>query len=215
MNTYAKYCPNVFCAKCTDEHQRGDTITMTTKHGKMHDCIVFNFLVAKDGFFYYSIIRADGFNAQEWAKRKAERIAGYATSAEKRAQDHYTKSNRDRDFLSLGEPIKVGHHSEGRHRKAIQYAHDQFGKYVKESDRAEQLQDRASGYAAQATKVNLSMPESLEYYADLLQQAKEKHQFLKDNPEARQHTYSLTYAAKNVKEQQKNYEVAVKLWAEK
>ena len=214
MNTYAKYCPNVFCAKCTEEHQRGDTITMTTKHGKEHDAIVFNFLVAKDGFYYYSVVRADGFNVQQWAKRKAERIARYAANAEKRAQDYYNRSNRDRDFLSLGEPIKIGHHSENRHRRAIEDAHRNFGNYVRESDKAERLEERARGYEFQSNKINLSMPESLEYYADLLQQAKEKHQFLKDNPEARTHSYSLAYAAKNVKEQERNYEIAVKLWGE-
>ena len=27
MNTYAKYCPNVFVAKCTERHEKGDIIT--------------------------------------------------------------------------------------------------------------------------------------------------------------------------------------------
>lgn len=34
MNTYSKYCPNVFLAKCTDRHEKGDTVLVTTKYGK-------------------------------------------------------------------------------------------------------------------------------------------------------------------------------------
>lgn len=26
MNTYRKYCPNVFVAQCTEKHEKGDTI---------------------------------------------------------------------------------------------------------------------------------------------------------------------------------------------
>lgn len=74
MNTYAKYCPNVFVAKCTEQHEKGETITLETKYGKEHECIVFNLVFAKDGFYYYSIVRADGFNVQEWAKRKADKL---------------------------------------------------------------------------------------------------------------------------------------------
>ena len=56
------------------------------------------------------------------------------------------------------------------------------------------------------------MPESVEYYEFKLQQSKEKHQFLKDNPDKRPHSMSLQYANKEVKEAQKNYELAQKLW---
>ena len=31
MNTYAKYCANVFLAKCTELHDRGEIINLTTK----------------------------------------------------------------------------------------------------------------------------------------------------------------------------------------
>ena len=34
MNTYAKFCPNVFVAKCPDAHQKGDVIILTSKYGK-------------------------------------------------------------------------------------------------------------------------------------------------------------------------------------
>lgn len=73
MNTYYKFAPNVFLAKCDEKHEKGETIEVTTKYGKENESIVFNLIFEKDGFYYYSIVRADGFNAQEWAKRRAER----------------------------------------------------------------------------------------------------------------------------------------------
>jgi hypothetical protein len=74
MNTYSKYTTNVFVAKCPEQHEKGETIEVTTKFGKENECIVFNLVHRdKEGNFYYSIVRSDGFNMQEYAKAKAER----------------------------------------------------------------------------------------------------------------------------------------------
>ena len=54
-----------------------------------------------------------------------------------------------------------------------------------------------------ANTINLSMPESLEYYEFKLEEAKNKHQLLKDKPELREHSMSLQYANKEVKETEK------------
>lgn len=126
MNTYVKFCPNVFLAKCDEKHEKGEVIEVTTKYGNENESIVFNLIFEKDGFFYYSIVRADGFNVQEWAKQRAERRRAWAESAERKSKEYFDKSNKDRDFLSLGEPIKVGHHSERRHRKAIEGRLEQY-----------------------------------------------------------------------------------------
>lgn len=136
MNTYYKYAPNVFLAKCDEKHERGEMIDVTTKYGKENESIVFNLVFEKDGFFYYSIVRADGFNVQEWAKHKAERRMNWAASAEKKSEEYFNASNKDRDFLSLGEPIKVGHHSEARHRRAIDDAWNNMGKSVEMDKKA-------------------------------------------------------------------------------
>lgn len=36
MNTYMKYCPNVYVASCDVEHSKGDEIELTTKRGKIN-----------------------------------------------------------------------------------------------------------------------------------------------------------------------------------
>lgn len=213
MNTYTKYCPNVFVAKCTEEHKKGDEIIISTKYGQEHENEVHNYLgKTRDGFYLYSITRLDGFNAQERAKRKAEKLNGYASNAEKRSTQYWEASQEGRDFLSLGEPIKIGHHSERRHRALFERNHNRMGKSIAESDKAKEYERRAEYWESKAKDINLSMPESLDFYEFKLEQAKEKHKDLKDNPEKRSHSYSLTYANKEVKEAEKNLELAVKLW---
>jgi hypothetical protein len=212
MNTYHKYAPNVFLAKCDAKHEKGETIEVTTRHGKENECIVFNLIAEKDGYFYYSIVRADGFNAQEWAKKRADRYAGYAQNANKKSTEYYNRSNKDRDFLSLGEPIKVGHHSEKRHRKIIDEAWNNMGKSVEFGDKARSYEDKAAYWEDRADVINLSMPESIDYFAHKLEEAKEYHEGLKSGRYQKSHSYTLTYAKKNVNELQKKYDIAVKLW---
>lgn len=212
MNTYYKFCPNVFLAKCDEKHEKGEVINVTTKYGKENESIVFNLIFERDGFYYYSIVRADGFNVQEWAKRKAERRNEWANSADYKSQEYFDKSNKDHDFLSLGEPIKVGHHSEKRHRKMIDDAWKNTGKAVEMMDKAEEHRRIAKYWEDKADTINLSMPESVDFYEHKLEVATEYHQGLKSGKYPREHSYSLTYAKKAVNEAQKNLDLAKKLW---
>lgn len=213
MNTYKKYCPNVFVANCEEKHEKGDIITITTKYGKENEHEIHNFMgQTSDGRYLYSITRVDGFNNQERALKKADRINGYAANAESRSEAYYKASQECRDFLVLGEPIKIGHHSERRHRKLIERNWERMGKSVAEAEKAKEYQRRAEYWAERANKIDLSMPDSLEYFEEELRKAKEKHQFYKDNPDKREHSYSLTYANKAVKDLQDKVNTAIRLW---
>jgi len=212
MNTYTKYVPNVFLAKCEQQYKRGEVIDVTTKYGKENECIVFNLIFEKDGFYYYSIVRADGFNVQERAKAKAERYSMWSASAEKKSTEYFEASNEGKEFLSLAEPIKVGHHSEKRHRALIDRNWNRIGKSVELSKKAEAHESKAEYWEKRASTINLSMPESIEYYEHKLETAKEYHEGVKSGKYPREHAYTLTYAKKNVNEAQKNYDLAVKLW---
>jgi len=213
MNTYAKYTANVWVAKCEETHEKGEVIQVETRHGKENDCIVFNLVArGKDGCFYYSIVRADGFNAQEFAKKKAERYQNWAVSAENKSNQLWEASNEGRDFLSLGEPIKIGHHSEKRHRALIERNHNRMSKAVEVGKKVEQHESKADYWTRKANDINLSMPESVEYYEYKVEEAKMKHEFYKANPDKREHSFSLTYAKKAVNEAEKNLATAKKLW---
>lgn len=85
MNVYSKFCPNVFLAKCEEKYEKGEVIEVTTKYGKENECIVFNLIYEKDGFYYYSIVRADGFNAPgmgEAKSGKTQNVGGFGRTKE-------------------------------------------------------------------------------------------------------------------------------------
>ncbi len=214
MNTYSKYVANVFLAKCTEKHEKGATIPVTTKYGKENECIVFNLIYEKDGYYYYSIIRADGFNYQTWAQNRADRRRSWAASAENKSDEYYQRSNKDRAFLSLGEPIKIGHHSEKGHRKIIDQQWANMGKSVAYSKKAEAHESVAEFWERKAKDINLSMPDSAEFFTYKLELANAHHQELKTDPSKRRHSMSLQYAKKDVNELQKKVALAHKLWGD-
>lgn len=213
MNTYHKFYPNVFVAKCTETHEKGETIYLNTKYGKEHECIVFNLVEEKNGFFYYSIVRADGFNIQEFAKRRAEKLQNASQNAQKKSAEKWEASNEGRDFLVLGEPIKIGHHSERRHRALIERNHNRMHKAIELEKVAEKYEDRANYWQSKASTINLSMPECLEYFEYLLETAKKKHEDIKKGVIPRRHNYDLTYAKKEVNEVEKKLKIAKLLWS--
>jgi hypothetical protein len=214
MPIYVKYCPNVFLAKCSEPHEKGEVIEVQGKYNA-HQCLVHNLVLEKDGFWYYSITREDGFNAQERAKRKAERLNGFAANAEKRSDQAYEASKECAEFLSLAEPIKVGHHSEKRHRALIERNNNRMAKCVEESRKAEEYARRAAYWEAQEGKITLAMPEAIDYYAHKLEKATAYHAGLKDGSIPRPHSMSIQYANKAVKDAKKNLDTAIVLWGER
>ncbi|WP_417444661.1 DUF3560 domain-containing protein [Joostella sp.] len=216
MNTYKKYCPNVFVAKCPESHEKGEVITLTTRYGKENESVIHNLVGRdKDGSYYYSITRLDGFDAKERAIKRAEKLKSYAANAESRSNEAYdsraTKS--ELEFMKLGEPIKIGHHSEKRHRKLFEKYDSKMRKSFEEREKAENYINRATYWESKSNDINLSMPESLEYYEYLLEKAKQRHEGMKNGTIERDHSYSLTYAKKEVNEITKKLDVAKKLWS--
>ena len=213
MNTYSKFCPNVFLAKCTEKHHKGEVIQVKTKYGKENDCIVHNFIYEKDGHYFYSITREDGTNAQTVAQKRLEKMEGYAGNADAKSNEAWEASNEGRDFLALGEPIKVGHHSERRHRALIERNHNRMSKSVELADKAQAYRDRSAYWAGRTDIVNLSMPESVEYFEFKLEEALMTQEGMKNGTIERSHSFSLAYATKEVKTMRENLELANRLWA--
>jgi hypothetical protein len=216
MNTYKKYCPNVFVAQCEEKHEKGDTIIVNTKYGKENECIVHNFIgytgTKEKPMYCYSITRADGYNSQERAKNKVEKLNNWADNADKKGDDWREKSNEGKDFLALGEPIKVGHHSEKKHRALIERNWNRMSNAMEEFKKADAYRERTAYWESMASKIDLSMPESLEFFEIQLEEAIAYHQFLKDNPKERPHGMSLSYANKKVKDLKSKLDTAVMLW---
>ena len=89
-----------------------------------------------------------------------------------------------------------------------------MGKSVEFSDKAAEHERVAKYWEKRANTINLSMPESIDFYEHKLEQAKEYHEGLKSGKYRREHTYAMAYANKAVKEAKKNYDLAVKLWGD-
>ncbi|PZP30904.1 MAG: hypothetical protein DI613_09850 [Kocuria rhizophila] len=87
------------------------------------------------------------------AAARAARRAEYLEAKAQRRAAAAEKAHQDSDRAAAqlppgGEPIKVGHHSEGRHRNALDRAHAKMGKAVQADRDAEEAQRHASSAAA-------------------------------------------------------------------
>lgn len=85
------------------------------------------------------------YEAKQEARR--ERLLAAADKAEARAAGHFHKGDLREEVsgIPLGQPILVGHHSERRHRNAIQRADAAMRLGIEESKRAKELRSRAEG----------------------------------------------------------------------
>lgn len=211
MNKFRKYCPNVWVAECEGEYEKGEIIQLETKHGKEVDCEVHNLVAKNSDKYFYSIVRIEELS---YAQRKAERYNNSSENHAKKSNDYLNKSQEGREFLSLGEPIKVGHYSEKRHRALIERNWNRMGKSVEYAEKAEESRRKAEYWENKAEEITLAMPCSIEYFEYKLEKATQYHKGLKDGSIEREHAYSLTYANKEVKELKKKVEIAKLLWGE-
>lgn len=211
---YVKYCPNVFVAKCEKEHQKGDIVEIETRSGKVHECEIWNFLghSRKDGKPLYSITRTDGTNKATIAARRAERRREWAEKAEERSTQYFQRSEDAVAGIVPGQPILVGHHSEKRHRAALDRSWNAMDKCVSESKKAEAHNEKAEYWERKAEDITLDMPESLEYFKEQLAKAEEYHAGVKSGKYPREHAFTLTYAKKRVNEMAEKVRIATKLW---
>lgn len=211
-NIYKKFCPNVYVVQCTEEHKKGDIIIVTTRHCKDNICRVHNLVAKSENYFFYSITREDGFNNQVRAERKAEKYTNAAEKAHIRSDEWREKADEGKDFLSLGEPIKIGHHSEKAHRNLIERNHRRMENCFAEKDKAEEYERKSNYWEKQTKKIDLSMPESLVHYKELLVKAENTREGLKNGTIKQEHSLHLSYSAKYIRELKKKIEIANVLW---
>ena len=211
MNKFKKYYPNVWVAECEEEYQKGEIIELETKYGKEVECEVYNFLGKIGDNNLYSIVRCEDMT---YAERKAEKYANASIRNQKKSTEFYDKSNENRSFLILGEPIKVGHHSEKMHRKMIENANKNMDKMVEASNKAEEQARKAEYWERKSKQITLAVPESLEYFEFKLEQAEELHRQYKSKERLQEHSYAMAYAKKDVNELKKKVKIAKELWGE-
>lgn len=212
MNKFKKYCPNVWAAECGEKYETGEIIELETKYGKIVECEVYNFIEEKNDKYYYSILRTDD---KTYAERKAEMYSERAERNYRKSNAEYKKSREGEEFLKLAEPIKIGHHSEKRHRALLERNWNRMEKSAEFAKKAETAEHKAEYWKKKGKEITLAMPESLEYFSYKLEKAEEYHKGLKDGTIERTHSYSLTYAKKDVNELTKKVKIAKILWERK
>ncbi len=82
-------------------------------------------------------------NYEERKEARIERFKSLAQKARENSNSSYERSNKLASVIPMGQPILVGHHSEGAHRAHIKRIHSAMDKFVEESDKAEYYEQRA------------------------------------------------------------------------
>jgi len=81
---------------------------------------------------------------------KAEYYAEKAERTKKEADERYDKAKKLMNFIPIGQPILVGHHSEKRHRRDLKRIDKGMKTSFELSDKAEQYERTAENYKAKS-----------------------------------------------------------------
>ncbi|AQW85579.1 putative protein (DUF3560 domain) [Campylobacter pinnipediorum subsp. caledonicus] len=209
MNKFKKYCPNVFIAECDSEHQKGEIIELTSNYGKTSKHEVYNLIANKNGKFYYSIVRTD---SESYAQKKANRYRKSEANLKDISKQSAINATKMLENVPMGQPIIVGSSKEAGHRALLKRSDNAMRKSWEEHEKAKDYEDKSRYWEEKAAEITLAMPYCLEYFLDELEKAKEYHQGLKTGKYEKEHSYTLTYANKRVKDLDKKVQVATILW---
>lgn len=208
---FKKYCANVYVIETEFSNlTRFDEVMVENRYGNLVKCTIYNKVSAKNGLSYYSQTR-ENVNIKTINEKKAEKRKEWAGLATSQSTQKMEEAKEGIDSL-CGEPIKVGHHSENRHRKLIERNDKRIGKSLELGKKAEYHNGKAEYYEEKSKEINLSIPECISYYADKLDKAEELYILLKTDKSKREHSFSLTYANNHFKTQTKNLLLAKRLW---
>ena len=205
--------PKVFVLETENIYKKDDVVNYTTKYGKEIELIIWKLVLSKNGKNYYSYLRADGTNRRTMLESKIKKRREWAESQENKSTKYFEASQEGRDFLVLAEPIKIGHHSEKRHRALIERNSKRMDKCLEHYKKSEEHEVKAENIEHQLQKeLPIDTPDCLPEIKKALESATELHKFYKENPKKREHSYSLTYAKKKVNDLTNRLKIANNLW---
>ena len=84
----------------------------------------------------------NSYEAKLEARR--ERLEAAADKAERESKARYDRAHSMAEAIPFGQPILIGHHSEGRDRRYREKIHNNFGKAFEAADRAKELRAKAA-----------------------------------------------------------------------
>lgn len=115
----------------------------------------------------------------EKRQNRIDRYKELARRAEQRSQDAFDRSNRSVAGIPAGQPILAGHHSERRHRAALECSRNALGQSVKEQEKAEYYRRKAEA-AANNNAIYTEDEDSIERLDDKIAFLEKVQQAMKD-----------------------------------
>lgn len=99
-------------------------------------------------------------------ERRIERFETAAENASKRSDSYYERSHEG--LPENGQPILIGHHSEKRHRRALDRSWNQMGRSVEEGRKSDHYADKAEA-ARSNTSVSSDDPDAIQKLKEKLE----------------------------------------------
>jgi len=100
----------------------------------------------------------NSYEAKIEAKR--ENFKRLAKKARKESSQAYEQAHKIGSIIPFGQPILVGHHSEGRHRRDIEKINNNMRKSIEEDKKAEYYENKAENYGEY--KISSDDPEAIQ-----------------------------------------------------
>ena len=136
---------------------------------------------------------------KDYEERRKQRIERYERLSEqaKERSNQYANSNANRILeMTPGQPILIGHHSEKRHRKLIEKAHNDIRKSIEMDDKSSYFADRAESTKSSKVIYN-DDPNAIQKLEEKLERLEHE----RENIKAREHaTWELTNIGANIRE---------------
>ncbi|AUQ92778.1 hypothetical protein PhaeoP24_04220 (plasmid) [Phaeobacter inhibens] len=119
----------------------------------------------------------NSYEKKQQARR--ERLEAAADRAKARADSHYQRADLREEVsgIPLGQPILIGHHSEGRHRRAIARADSAMRKSIDEGNRAKDLRAKAASVGLGG--ISSDDPDAIRKLSEKLDRLEEKQANMK------------------------------------
>lgn len=119
----------------------------------------------------------NSYEAKQEARRQRLLEAAERADAKSRAAYKRADLREEVSGIPLGQPILVGHHSERRHRRAIERADNAMRASIEASNRAAELRARADGVGSGG--ISSDDPDAIDKLQEKLDQAKARQAFMR------------------------------------
>lgn len=119
----------------------------------------------------------NAYEQKQEARR--ERLAAAADRADAKAAAAYRRADMREEVsgIPFGQPILVGHHSEGRHRRALERADNAMRASISESRKAAELRGRAA--AVGTGGISADDPEAIDKLGEQIAKAEQVQDFMR------------------------------------